>query len=136
MLLTLWSSDANPEKSTKGMGGGKTNRLLQGVVCPLKASSYVPPFDESSNPLMEKHAIVLVAEFQAHLLHCQWTALADCVCSVTRQKNPNKATNQPHGQIEGKGKQLREEASQGGKVAWPSPAQTRVLLPAVFQLLL
>lgn len=62
------------------MGGGKTNRLLQGVVCPLKASSYVPPFDESSNPLMEKHAIVLEAEFQVHLLHCQWTVWADSKC--------------------------------------------------------
>lgn len=55
------------------MGGGKTDRSLQGVVNPLKASSYVPPFGG-------KTCYVLVAEFQVHLLHYKWTAWADSKC--------------------------------------------------------
>lgn len=94
--LTLWSSDINPEKSTKGMGGGKTDTgryKEQWVLWRLHFTS--KPY-ESSHPLMQKLAPSLWLSYKCICYTANGQpGLILSISSVTRQMSQTVQKNLP-----------------------------------------
>lgn len=103
VLLDLQSNHVNPEKSTKGMGGGEpdTGRCKERWVFWRLHHTSKPC--KSSHPLMEK------AKIHVHLLCHKWTASADFKPSLcynasrqTLQRVQNK-TSSPRTRLKARG---------------------------------